>query len=151
MHRLSSLLLPVLACLALSGGAALAETGRYTMTPSKDGVVRLDTETGEVSLCDGVAGAWSCRPVEDNSAAMKQKIEQLERENAELKARLASRSGDGDGGTAGAPPQPDGKLDIPSEKDVDKAMDFVERILKRFKGIMEELRKQEKKEDGVPL
>jgi hypothetical protein len=140
-----------LAWLAASPVPAGAETGRYTMTPTKDGVVRLDTETGEVSLCEAVSGQWACHPIEDNSSQMKQRIEQLERENAELKSQLASKGGSGDQGGAEALPQPDGKLDIPSEKDVDKAMDFVERMLKRFKGIMEDLRKQEKKEDGVPL
>src|ERR1700752_4342332 len=36
------------------------ENGRYTLQPSADGVVRLDTRTGAVSNCNNSAAGWAC-------------------------------------------------------------------------------------------
>jgi hypothetical protein len=53
--------------LTLSGLApALAESmpdaanGRYTLQPSGDGVIRLDTRTGTVSSCSNSGAGWAC-------------------------------------------------------------------------------------------
>ena len=48
-------------------------------------------------------------------------------------------------------PEHDGKMEMPSEEDVDKAMDFMEKLLNRFKGMVEDLKKDKKDDDGVPL
>jgi hypothetical protein len=137
--------------LALLSGALRAETGRYTMTPTPDGVLKLDTRTGAVSLCKRSQGAWSCASVDNNESELLARIERLERENERLRARLREAR------KRPLPPLAEGKkeggkLELPSEEDVDKAMDFVERLLKRFKGMVEDLKKNNKEdEDGVPL
>jgi hypothetical protein len=123
---------------------AQAETGRYTMTPTKDGVLKLDTHTGSVSLCHRAESGWSCQGVDENDTDLRQKLKRLEQENADLRAKLESRKM--------LPPSVEGgKLDLPTEEEVDKAMDFMEKLLNRFKGMMEGMRKGEKEEDGVPL
>jgi hypothetical protein len=127
--------------ITLFSAGASAETGRYTMTPTKDGVLKLDTRTGAVSLCSRSSGDWSCKSVDSDG---QDRIRQLEKENARLRARLADRHlapGSNDGG----------KMEMPSEEDVDKAMDFMERLLHRFKGMVEDLKKDKKEENGVPL
>lgn len=130
----------------LGADLAQAEAGRFTMTPTKDGVLRLDTRTGEVALCQNKEARWTCDPVEDNSAKLQSRIDRLERENAELKAQLEAH-----GGVPGeVKPRPYGKLDMPSDEDVDKAMDFMEHLLHRFKGMMERLQKDDD-EGSVPL
>ena len=43
--------------------------GRYTMHQTEDGFVRLDTQTGAVSLCRKEANAWSCRDIHPVGAA----------------------------------------------------------------------------------
>ncbi len=121
-----------------------AQSGRYTMTPTKDGVLRLDTRTGSVALCSRTTGDWQCRPVESSERESQERIRQLEEENARLRARLEERR-------LAPAPREEGKLEIPSEEEVDKAMDFMERLLQRFKGMVEDLNKEKKKEDGVPL
>ena len=143
MNRISVMALFVGLSTALPIVSAEAETGRYTMTPTEDGALKLDTETGRVSLCRRSNERWSCKDVEDNSSDMQKRIDELERENAELRAKLQSRTD--------ALPQPEGKIEIPSEEEVDKAMDFVERMLKRFRGMMDDMREKEKNEQGVPL
>ncbi|WP_257167250.1 hypothetical protein [Bradyrhizobium sp. SRS-191] len=93
---------PLLAVLALSclAGAALAaddsapdgDKGRYTMSTTPDGVVRLDTRTGAVSTCNNNSGSgWACYAVPDERAALDAEIGRLQGENESLKAQLASR------------------------------------------------------------
>jgi len=85
---------------------------------------------------------------------LQDKIDRLEKENRRLRRLL----------TDIPPTDPKAKsrnrLDLPSEEEVDKAMDFVERMIRRFKGVMEDLHKNDGKdktpgkdadEDGVPL
>lgn len=144
-HNRSLFILATVVALAASS-ASHAETGRYTMTPTKDGVLKLDTKTGSVSLCRSVGTGWSCQGVDETNKGLRDQLRQLEKENARLRARLDKQhlSPGGSGGR---------KMEMPSEEDVDKAMDFMEKLLGRFKGMVEDLKKDKKNsdEDGVPL
>ncbi len=144
-HNRSLFILATVIAMA-SSSVSHAETGRYTMTPTKDGVLKLDTKTGAVSLCRSVSTGWSCKSVDESNNGLRDQLRQLEKENARLRARLDNQhlSPDGQGGR---------KIEMPSEEDVDKAMDFMEKLLGRFKGMVEDLKKDKKNsdEDGVPL
>jgi len=54
--------------------------GRFQLTQEGDGFLRLDTESGAVSFCQQVDGAWRCTPAE---------ITEPGAEQAELEAALA--------------------------------------------------------------
>lgn len=94
----------------LSGAAAFAqpaldsENGRYALSPIADGVLRLDTRTGEVSTCTNGGAGWACYAVPDERAAMDAEIGRLEADNEKLKAQLAARD------------QTPGKIDEPLPK-----------------------------------
>jgi hypothetical protein len=88
----------VIAAACLIGPAAAEEAapdgdnGRYTMSTTSDGVIRLDTRTGSISACSNTSGmGWSCYAVPDEHAAMDAEIGRLQGENDRLKAQLASR------------------------------------------------------------
>jgi len=82
---------PGAAC-AVEEAAPDNEKGRYTMSTTSDGVVRLDTRTGAVSTCNNSAGSgWACYAVPDERSAMDAEIGRLQAENERLKAQLASR------------------------------------------------------------
>jgi hypothetical protein len=77
---------------AAEDAAPDSDNGRYTMSTTPDGVVRLDTRTGSISACSNAAGmGWSCYSVPDERAAMDAEIGRLQAENERLKAQLASR------------------------------------------------------------
>lgn len=127
-----------LAALLAAPGFALGgeeKPGRYTMSPVEDGFVRLDTETGEMSICKrGNDGGWACSPMADSSPPK---------------------------GNPGIPPSaalpdapapdasPNGKFQIPTEEDVDKLFDYVERMTKKLKERLKRLEEQDK--SSTPL
>ena len=84
-------------CLALAGfsGPAVAqstpdaENGRYTFTAIADGVLRLDTRTGQLASCHNRIAGWSCYIVPDERAALDAEIGKLQGENLGLKSELA--------------------------------------------------------------
>lgn len=118
------------------------ENGRYTLSAVKDGIVRLDTRTGAVSACTDSGNGWACRVVPDERAALDAEIGRLQGENEALKARLAANASPSDK-TAGALQQPnkDGErkieipkieIPLPSDRDLDRVMNSVERTWRRL-------------------
>jgi len=136
------------------GGAALAqsapdtENGRYALSPAADGVLRLDTRTGTVSICNNSSGAgWACYAVPDERAALDAEIGRLQADNEKLKAQLAAREPTVTGKIEEALPKSDSlkksepkvadggrKLEIPlpSDQDMDRMMSFLEKAWRRL-------------------
>jgi hypothetical protein len=130
------------AAFAVVATGAIAETaaeskGRYTMTPVEGGFMRLDTETGSVALCTRKGETWTCEPVSDKSAA-NDELTRLEAENKALKDRVKDLE-------AAVPPDkapeapPGGVTKLPSEKEVDEALDYVERMYKKFRDRLQKI------------
>jgi hypothetical protein len=78
-----------LAVPALAQSTPDSENGRYTFTPTADGVLRLDTRTGSLASCHNRIAGWSCYAVPDERAALDAEIGKLARENTQLKDDLA--------------------------------------------------------------
>jgi hypothetical protein len=102
MSRTADLLLFV-GFLALSSTGALAQAvdkpiektpsdDRFIYEQVEEGILRLDSRTGEVSLCGRQDNGWACRIVADERGALNVEIERLERENSELRKQLADRT-----------------------------------------------------------
>jgi hypothetical protein len=109
-----------LLALTLSATPTFAQTsGRFTFQPVEGGMMRLDTETGHVSHCTKAGDSFACRSVADDRAAMQDEIDRLKRENEELRL------------SAGKPGNT-GKLQLPSEEDIDKAMSIFEKMMRRM-------------------
>jgi len=106
-----------------------AENGRYTMSPAADGVLRLDSRTGQVSICRQRAGGWACEAAADDRAAYEKEIARLQDKVAKLETDL------------GRGPGVD--LKLPSDAEVDRVMKFFENVLRRFKSMIESLQREE--------
>jgi septal ring factor EnvC (AmiA/AmiB activator) len=78
-----------LATPALAQATPDSENGRYTFSPTADGVLRLDTRTGSIASCHNRVAGWSCYSVPDERAALDAEIGKLQRENTQLKDNLA--------------------------------------------------------------
>src|SRR5215471_7296023 len=68
-----------------------SENGRYSLYPVTDGVLRLDTRTGQVSQCNRSDAGWACKVVPDERSALETEIARLQGENATMKKELLSR------------------------------------------------------------
>ncbi|MDP2356006.1 MAG: hypothetical protein Q8M31_08075 [Beijerinckiaceae bacterium] len=102
--------------------------GRFSMTPAPDGgFLRLDTRTGAVSHCRLVDGALQCRSGADERAALHSEIDRLARENEDLKRKMAQVT-------------PGDRLRnaLPSEKEIDTALGFMERVMRRMMNLFRE-------------
>src|SRR5262249_59020888 len=68
-----------------------SENGRYSFNSVADGVLRLDTRTGQVSQCSRSDAGWTCKAVPDERASLETEIARLQGENAALKKELLAR------------------------------------------------------------
>jgi hypothetical protein len=149
-----------LAVLILGGidGAAAqsmpdSENGRYALSPIADGVIRLDTRTGAVSTCNNAGAGWACYSMPDERAALDAEIGRLQAENERsraevetLRADLAARQPEVKGKVDEALPKSDSlkpepktaegerkiEIPLPSERDMDRVMSFLERAWRRL-------------------
>lgn len=104
------------------------ENGRYSMSPVADGMLRLDTRTGQVSLCRQKTDGWTCEATADDRAAYEKEIARLQDKVAGLEAELGRRPGV--------------DLKLPSEAEVDRVMKFFESVFRRFIGMIEGLQRE---------
>src|SRR5215470_17893191 len=83
---------------ALAAPAALAQNGpdnedsRFTFHRTDDGYLRLDSRSGQVSLCLRRSSGWQCQAVPDERAALEAEIARLQADNVNLKKELLSHN-----------------------------------------------------------
>jgi hypothetical protein len=151
----------VLFSLGAPGSAAAAsmpdtENGRYALAPVADGVLRLDTRTGTVSTCNNTAMGWACYAVPDERAALDAEIGRLQADNEKLKAELAAREPTVPGKIDEPLPKADSlkkpepkvaegerkiEIPLPSDRDMDRMMSFLERAWRRLVEIANRMQK----------
>ena len=128
-----SLLLANVAVASAQMATPDSENGRYSFSPLADGVLRLDTRTGQVSQCSRSDAGWACRAVPDERTALETEIVRLQGENATLKKELLARGLPVPGvpGPSGAKPS-EPELKLPSDAEVDKVISFLEKVWRRL-------------------
>ena len=151
----------VLFCLGGSGSAAAAsmpdtENGRYALAPVADGILRLDTRTGAVSTCNNTGTGWACYAVPDERAALDAEIGRLQADNEKLKTELAAREPPVPGKIDEPLPKADSlkkpepkvaegerkiEIPLPSDRDMDRMMSFLERAWRRLVEIANRMQK----------
>ncbi|MCL4768284.1 MAG: hypothetical protein KJZ80_18850 [Hyphomicrobiaceae bacterium] len=143
--------IPAIAAVGLGAAVAASQErqGRYAMSPAENGFARLDTETGAMSLCSRRDGKWVCELMEDEAKTLREEVERLRAEvqRLEEQAALADRT-PGEGPRA---ERPGTKLELPSEEDIDKALDYVERIFRKFRDRIREFDNQNQERKGTQL
>ena len=139
------------------------ENGRYVMSPVPDGVIRLDTRTGAVSIRSNPGAGWACYAVPDERAALDAEIGRLQAENErskteleKLKAELAAREPTVSGKIEEPLPKADSlkkaepkvaegerkiEIPLPSDRDMDRVMSFLEQAWRRLVEIANRMQK----------
>jgi hypothetical protein len=117
--------------------------GRYMFNKTADGVVRLDTQSGEVSLCSRKSVGWACEAAPEDRTVLENEIARLRAENAALKKEILAR---GLPLPPGAMPEPSTAqkstsqnsitVPLPSDADIDRMTAFANRVWNSFKDMM---------------
>jgi hypothetical protein len=140
----SALLLLALPASAQNGPPD-SEGGRYSFNRVDDGYLRLDQQTGQVSLCTRRSVGWACYPVPDERSALEEEIGRLQKDNAALKKEMLAR-GIALPGMKLPQTKPDAGADstlkVPSDTDLDKAMATMERIWRRLVEMVQRVQKE---------
>ena len=119
--------------------ADASDNGRFTLMPWEDELLRLDTRTGALSVCAINDAQVQCRAGADERAALESEIERLQKENSELKAKVgtgavppATTTPAPDPGPPGAAAPPGPRAELPNDPDLERALDYAERMMRRI-------------------
>ncbi|MBU4531197.1 MAG: hypothetical protein KUA43_13625 [Hoeflea sp.] len=139
MTRFAMLSVPALV-LMMSAPANSQEpiANRFTMEKTENGFVRMDTLTGEMSICAEKAGQLVCRLSADERRAFEETLSDLSARVAALEQRFDTV----------APPS--GMNDIPDEAELDRALGAMEKMMRRFFGMVEELQRDFDDKPTIP-
>jgi hypothetical protein len=139
---------------AAAQSAAEGDNGRFAFKEVPDGLLRLDSRTGQVSLCSRVS-EWACRTLADDRAALESEIGRLLDENVALRKELAARANPPLGAAPApatptppnvvapvnpqaipnpqaAPKRSERDFNLPSDREVDRMMAFLEKMWRRL-------------------
>jgi hypothetical protein len=109
----------------LAAPAFAQETERYRLERTDTGFVRMDTETGQMSVCEEQSGQLVCRTSTDERAAYEERIDDLERR---VEALERQASGDADDGTGA----------FPTEQEFERSLGYMRRFFQNFFDIVED-------------
>lgn len=139
--RLSSHI-SLLAIVGLLAGAAPAlaqepAPGRYSMQKTDTGIARLDTQTGEVTLCQEKAGDLVCRMAADERTAydleldlLEKRVETLEKAAKDTPSSFSPR--------------------LPTQEEIDQTMGIMDRMMRSFMGIARDFGREWQGEEKTP-
>jgi hypothetical protein len=123
---LAALILPAALLLATPGRAAEADAPRFQLERSGDHFVRLDKQTGAMSICQDQNGNLVCRMAADERAAYEDELDRLSDRVSKLEKTVASGGGSS----------------LPSDADVDRTLTIMQKFMRGFMGMAKEFQNE---------
>lgn len=109
-----------------NGSPAMPATGRYRFSRVGNAVLRLDSESGQVSLCSERSLGWGCQVLPEDRVALETEISRLQSEIDKLKTEIAAMKPRPAEPSASMPPPKNSEFKLPSSEDLERARAFVE-------------------------
>lgn len=109
---------------------------RYSIAKTENGFVRVDGETGKLSFCSEREGKLTCRMAADERSAYQSELEAMNARLAKLESRLAKLEA--------KPAEPNTakrKSMLPDDEELDQALKFADKAMRRFFGLVQELKR----------
>lgn len=113
------------------------DSDRYELSRDGDDFIRLDKRSGQMSICRKQSGQLICRMAADDREAIEEEFDSLLERLDRLEARLDGQ--DDSDGERHIYRWDDEDMDA-IEQELDEALDFSARFLKRFHGKMKDWR-----------
>ena len=110
------------------------QANRFQLERTEHGVVRLDRQTGAMTLCRDENGTLACRMQPDERAAYDDELTRLEKRIAALEERLSH-----------TPPN-----SLPTDSEIDRSLSIMERFMRTFMGIVGEFEDRKKPDEPQP-
>lgn len=128
--RPQHVLIPAALVSLVAASAFSEETDRYRLEKSANGYVRMDTQTGAMSICEERSGQLVCKMAADERAAFQDEIDRLQSSVKALDERVVKLEN-----------SLSARLEstLPSEEDFNKTMSYMERFLRGFMGIVKDM------------
>lgn len=126
-----SLMLALLAC---GGSAAAQDSERFTLERTEDGFVRLDTETGETSICRERGRQLVCELATEDRHALEDEIARLSERVTALEEAIGQNTAN----------------ELPSEEEFNRTMGMMEQFFRRFFSIVEDLNRDFGSDEPAP-
>jgi hypothetical protein len=126
-----------LSCTAYAQAPVPAEQSdvRFSFNRVADGYLRLDSRTGQVSLCSRRAAGWACEPVPEERPTLEAEAAKLRADNETLKRALEAHGLPLPNSlrTERVPPRaPDIEIRLPNNQDVERAMEYLGQMWRRL-------------------
>jgi flagellar motility protein MotE (MotC chaperone) len=118
----------------LAGAAHAEDAQRYRLEKTDSGFVRMDTQTGAMSTCQEKDGQLVCRLAADERTAFQDEIDRLQGQMKGLDERVAKLENSLSQRLESS---------LPTEEDFNKTMNYMERFLRGFMGIVKDMEKDE--------
>lgn len=137
--RPQHVLIPATLVSLVAVSAFSQETDRYRLEKSPNGYVRMDTQTGAMSICEERSGQLVCKMAADERAAFQDEVDRLQSSVKALDERVVKLEN-----------SLSARLEstLPSEEDFNKTMSYMERFLRGFMGIVKDM-EEDGGEDGA--
>lgn len=106
--------------------AAEPDAARFQLERSGDHFVRLDKQTGAMSLCEEKEGSLVCRMAADERAAYEDELDRLsDRVSALENKSIVNKA-------------------LPSDAEIDRSISIMEKMMKSFMGVVKQFQEDEK-------
>ncbi|HEX8049212.1 hypothetical protein [Rhizobium sp.] len=123
----AALLLPATLLLGTPSQAAEPDATRFQLERSGDHFIRLDKQTGAMSICQDQSGNLVCRMAADERAAYDDELDRL----SDRVTKLEKTASAGSGST------------LPSDADVDRTLGIMQKFMRGFMGMAKEFQNEE--------
>ncbi len=132
------IVLPVVA-----GDSTTIDVGRYTMSKTANGLVRLDTKTGQVSHCTASSAGLACKIAADERRAYQQEIDAVNNRLNNLQSRLSTLEKDVRSGKFA---RAEKRLPTQAREEFERALEFADKAFRHFFNLFEELHDKPEKD-----
>lgn len=106
--------------------AAEADAARFQLERSGDHFIRLDKQTGAMSLCEEKEGSLVCRMAADERAAYEDELDRLSARVGALENKSIVNKA------------------LPSDAEIDRSISIMEKMMKSFMGVVKQFQEDEK-------